>query len=148
MRGKELYIPQFFVHFICLNAIIHYPVLVFQVLQCHATRNEASRWMIIFIKQCLSVMIISYAALSLHPEGVGLFRELWQTDWRQLNNKDCVQSHIKVVMKSEVFTLSDCYSISYKLCTFIKPLIWCAPNSKTWVFLISSCSCLCPIHWS
>ena len=27
-------------------------------------------------------------------------------------------------------------------------LIWARPNSKSQMLLISSCSCLCPIHWS
>ena len=30
----------------------------------------------------------------------------------------------------------------------IKPLILVAPNPKISMFLILSCSCLCPIHWS
>ena len=30
----------------------------------------------------------------------------------------------------------------------IVSLIQGAPNPKTWMFLILSCSCLCPIHWS
>ena len=29
----------------------------------------------------------------------------------------------------------------------LKPLRWDAPNNKTYMFLILSCSCLCPIHW-
>ena len=29
-----------------------------------------------------------------------------------------------------------------------KPLIWDAPNPTTEMFLVSSCRCLCPIHWS
>ena len=36
------------------------------------------------------------------------------------------------------------------LCTLytVKPPIQAAPNPKTETFLASSCSCLCPIHWS
>ena len=30
----------------------------------------------------------------------------------------------------------------------IKPLIWDASNPKTEMFVILSCSCRCPIHWS
>ena len=30
----------------------------------------------------------------------------------------------------------------------IKSLIWDAPYPKTWMILISSCRCLCSIHWS
>ena len=30
----------------------------------------------------------------------------------------------------------------------VKYLIWYAPNPKTWMILVSSCICLCPIYWS
>ena len=29
----------------------------------------------------------------------------------------------------------------------VKPLIWYAPNPKTYMILFSTCSCPCPIHW-
>ena len=47
------------------------------------------------------------------------------------------------------FSLKAChlwYAVQ-KTCT-VKPLVEIAPNPKTQLFLISSCSCLCPIHWS
>ena len=30
----------------------------------------------------------------------------------------------------------------------VKPLIQGTPYPKTWIFFVSSCSCLCQIHWS
>ena len=48
-------------------------------------------------------------------------------------------------LPNRVFLVS--YFCSWKKST-IKSLVYDAPNHKLWIFLVSSCSCLCPIHWS
>ena len=40
------------------------------------------------------------------------------------------------------------YNMWYVPRIAVKSLIYGAPNPTTWMFLVSTCSCLCPIHWN
>ena len=38
-------------------------------------------------------------------------------------------------------------SLMRQACSTIKPVMYGTPNPQTEMFLVSSCSCICPIHW-
>ena len=54
---------------------------------------------------------------------------------------------IKIQLYLERHGLSQQCKITIHLIT-VKSLITDAPNHQTWMFLVSSCSCPCPIQWS
>ena len=69
-----------------------------------------------------------------------------------LSRPQCVNrvTSVMFINKFVTYTLIPCVSFYFAhITTFaLKSLLWYAPNPKTSMFLVSSCSCLCPIYWS
>ena len=92
---------------------------------------------------------------------------LWVTKWHEQPGIDaiskalpifygvhCISSQDHIELKQIIITtLNSMYDPTsamslLKKKSAVKSLIQDAPNPKTWMFLVSSCSCLCPIYWS
>ena len=95
---------------------------------------------------------------------VGFVR--WDYCWRLLQHRISMQNLITLKSRKLSFTFiqnnqfichivlkiyaehdSDIATAPWVVYT-VKPLVLVAPNSKTYMFLVSSCSCLRSIHWS
>ena len=87
-------------------------------------------------------------------------RDAFVTSWRFYNRAWQPQRHDRLPETSGTLWIhrgaltnqrcslaTGCGIIPSTICT-INPPIWDASNPKTRMFLISSYSCLCPIHWS
>ena len=79
---------------------------------------------------------IATNALSEHCQTPGIMRS--HTDSYQLHNSLKTRHNVLTVL---------CCSVQDN-CSYCQISNIRAPNIQTWMFLVSSCSCLCPIHWS